>query len=62
MREKLLDLLVCPDCHEPLACQPGTVAADGDIVTGDLRCRGCGRHYPIANGIPRFVPSDNYAA
>jgi SAM-dependent methyltransferase len=62
MREKLLDLLVCPGCREPLECQPGTVAADGDIVTGDLRCRRCGRRYPIENGIPRFVPSENYAA
>jgi uncharacterized protein YbaR (Trm112 family)/ubiquinone/menaquinone biosynthesis C-methylase UbiE len=62
MRESLLDLLVCPECQEPLECRPATVAADGDIVTGELRCARCDGRFRIENGIPRFVPSENYGA
>src|SRR5262245_12981901 len=62
MRERLLEILACPECRESLSCQRGAVAADGDIVTGELRCARCVARYPISNGIPRFVPGENYAA
>ena len=61
MRKKLTELLVCPKCHEALDCQPGLTADDGDIRTGALRCIGCQVSYPIERGIPRFVPTGNYA-
>jgi hypothetical protein len=38
----LLAVLVCPVCHEKLE-----TAAEGT-----LRCRGCGRRYPVEDGIP----------
>lgn len=62
MRESFLDRLVCPECHQALECRPAEVAPDGDIVSGELRCPGCGERYRIANGIPRFVPAENYGA
>jgi ubiquinone/menaquinone biosynthesis C-methylase UbiE len=31
------------------------------IDSGVLECRGCGRSYPVVRGIPRFVPTANYA-
>jgi uncharacterized protein YbaR (Trm112 family) len=46
-RAELLDLLVCPACHGPLA--------DSE---GHLTCRGCGLRYPIRNGIPVMLPSE----
>lgn len=62
MRAKLLELLVCPRCYGALDCRPTATASDGDIVTGDLHCGACSEKYPIDKGIPRFVPSENYAS
>jgi len=43
--KKILDILVCPvaDCRKPL-----TLAADENSLT----CTGCGRTYPVRDGIP----------
>ena len=62
MRTTLLSVLVCPRCQGELECVPAEVAADGDIVTGELRCPGCATAYAVRHGIPRFVPSKNYAS
>ena len=45
MLKKLLDILVCPvpECRKPL-----TLASD----ESSLSCTGCGRVYPIRDGIP----------
>jgi uncharacterized protein YbaR (Trm112 family) len=40
---KLLDILVCPACRESVA----PLAGDAGIA-----CRGCGRTYPVRDGIP----------
>jgi uncharacterized protein YbaR (Trm112 family) len=39
--EGLLDLLVCPDCRKPLGKRGST-----------LLCSGCGRRYPVRDGVP----------
>lgn len=62
MRVKLLERLVCPRCYGTLECQATALADDGDITTGELQCAPCKERYPITRGIPRFVPSDNYAS
>jgi SAM-dependent methyltransferase len=55
-----LKLLACPDCHAELRCSS---AHDTRVVTeGTLTCTACGKAYPIAGGIPRFVPRENYAS
>ncbi|MBV6496241.1 MAG: class I SAM-dependent methyltransferase [Acidobacteria bacterium] len=59
MKRKLLDILACAACKGPL--ELCTEDAD-DVITGALRCEACGVDYPIRNGIPRFVPEDNYAS
>ena len=38
---KLLELLVCPDCH-------GELIEQGDV----LICQQCGLHYPVRDGVP----------
>lgn len=45
MFKKLLDILVCPvrECRKPL-----TLSADEK----SLACTGCGRVYPVRDGIP----------
>ncbi|HEX6494486.1 MAG TPA: Trm112 family protein [Acidobacteriaceae bacterium] len=40
--EILLHLLVCPVCHAALT------SPDRDTIL----CTGCGRHYPIRDGLP----------
>ena len=61
MHPALLDLLACPDCKRDLSLAVSERAGDDDVVAGTLTCTGCGRTAPIVNGIPRFVPLDNYA-
>lgn len=38
---ELLKILVCPACHGEL-----------EPRTDELRCVGCGRYYPVTDGIP----------
>lgn len=45
MHASLLQHLRCPDCA-------GTLGLPG---SDQLACDGCGRHYPITNGAPRFT-------
>lgn len=39
--QELLDILVCPACH-------AKVTLEDELLV----CRGCGRRYPIRDGIP----------
>ena len=54
MRERLLDLIVCPRCQGPLRMEAKDVV-DGEIMEGHLSCGVCSSTYPIARGIPRLV-------
>jgi uncharacterized protein YbaR (Trm112 family) len=48
---ELADLLVCTVCHGEL---------DQDLEQSLLRCRACGRTYPVRDGIPDMtVPEDD---
>ena len=58
MRELLLDILICPFCKDKLRIIEAE-RVNGDIESGKLGCS-CGKRYPIRNGIPRFVHSDDY--
>ena len=60
MRREHADLLRCPGCGGSLSVE-GDSAADGHVVAGRLLCRRCRGSYPICEGVPRFVPSSNYA-
>jgi SAM-dependent methyltransferase len=44
------DIVRCPKC-----------AATLETRSDSLACSGCGASYPVVNGIPRFVPAENYA-
>jgi SAM-dependent methyltransferase len=49
---------VCPSCHGDLQLHSTDSA---EIVSGQLRCGGCGREYPIVAAIPRFVAGEDYS-
>ncbi|HEX7153268.1 MAG TPA: methyltransferase domain-containing protein [Thermoanaerobaculia bacterium] len=50
MNPRLLQILRCPACG-------GSLTTDGEALRST-----CGRTYPVRNGIPRFVPPENYAS
>jgi uncharacterized protein YbaR (Trm112 family)/ubiquinone/menaquinone biosynthesis C-methylase UbiE len=59
MKDRLLELLACPECRGALALREA--AREGDeIREGTLACDGCRREYPIRGSIPRFVETDRY--
>ena len=61
MKKNLLEILVCAKCKSSLLC---TIRSETDagILEADLECSSCHLHYPVTNGIPRFVEQDNYAS
>jgi len=56
MEKKLLEILACPKCKGELE-----ISADNDKGDEEMHCAVCSVTYPIVDGIPRFVPLDNYA-
>jgi 2-polyprenyl-3-methyl-5-hydroxy-6-metoxy-1,4-benzoquinol methylase/uncharacterized protein YbaR (Trm112 family) len=57
----LLQWLVCPPDRGRLELADGQ-ETNGEIESGTLICARCASQYPIVRGVPRFVPSDNYAS
>ena len=49
-RERLLELLRCPNCRGHLE----------RLDSGDLTCGQCGRSTPVVNEIPRFVKDEDF--
>lgn len=60
MKYRLLELLACPRCGGGFRAQPSISPAQ-PLVEGELVCERCARTVPVTNGIPRFVPTTNYA-
>jgi SAM-dependent methyltransferase len=60
MKERLVELLVCPPCRSELRLSVQRFAA-GEIIEGRLDCPSCGATYPVTASIPRFVSSGDYA-
>jgi uncharacterized protein YbaR (Trm112 family) len=49
--DRLLEILACPACHAPLRVEDALPGAPEE-VDGELLCTGCGRAYPVRDGIP----------
>jgi uncharacterized protein YbaR (Trm112 family) len=45
LSQALLEILVCPVCHHALSAGPS------ESSHAWLRCSGCGRFYPVQDGI-----------
>lgn len=56
MKEKLLQLIVCPMCGEGLSCESFESEMKDGIAGGLLSCVACGTGYPVIGGIPRLLP------
>lgn len=54
MKTTALDILCCPDCLGSLVLE--AEERDGDeVISGSLRCDGCGQVIAIRGGVPRFA-------
>jgi len=49
----LIDIIVCPKCG-------GDISVSMNEVKSSFYCKQCHAHYPVKNGIPRFVQTDSY--
>ena len=55
MKERLLEILCCPQCKDALQLIP--IAAEGDeVLEGILWCA-CGQWFPVTAGVPRMFVS-----
>ena len=50
LSQALLEVLVCPVCHHSLTAGPP--GPEGSALHAWLHCSGCGRYYPVEDGIP----------
>lgn len=57
MKQKLMEILVCPVCKGKLQLKIDTQNGD-EIVTGSLSCTKCSITYPIKDSIPRLLPPE----
>lgn len=61
MFESALELLRCPTCRRKLRLESQDCQG-GEVLSGNLVCTEVAAHrFPVERGIPRFVPSENYA-
>lgn len=61
MKPELARWLRCPVTGQPLELTV-EAATDSEVEAGTLSTRDGTHRYPVAGGIPRFVPAANYAA
>jgi SAM-dependent methyltransferase len=64
MQRKALDMFVCPKCGGALgvASVASEDPATREMIEGRLECGACRAAVPVVRSLPRFVPSDSYAA
>lgn len=61
MRTAHLPLLCCPACHGDLTLAPAARLEGERVVEGWLACPACRTRHEVRGGVPRFVPSSDYA-
>jgi SAM-dependent methyltransferase len=60
MKPRLMELLACPLCGAAFELSDAQTdpAKPDEIVSGRLKCGGCGATFPVTRGVPRLVPPD----
>ena len=56
MNRRLMDFICCPDCQSDLRLEPKD-SDQSSVQSGTIHCDKCNSHFPIVNGIPRFLPN-----
>ncbi len=63
MKKRIIDDFACPECDGNVVLLSSMSAGSkGEIKEGILGCSKCKSEFSIKDYIPRFVPSENYAA
>ena len=58
MREKLLELLACPNCGGDILLAYASKYEEKQIIEAVLSCKKCEREYKVIRGVPRFADLD----
>lgn len=58
MKEKLLEILACPDCAGAIDLRDVDKHDNAEIMSGKLVCASCQAEFPIVRGVPRFAALD----
>ena len=58
MKEKLLELLACPNCGAEVELSDVAKRESTEIIEGNLKCAGCADTFAIVRGVPRFAEFD----
>jgi SAM-dependent methyltransferase len=61
MRSPNQNFLTAGEIRAPICC-PACGSQLVRRLEAELTCSNCGTRYPVLNGIPRFVPEENYSA
>ncbi len=64
MYRRALEFFACPNCGGQLQLERAGQAGSSseEVREGQLGCAGCSARFPIVRSLPRFVPSEAYAA
>lgn len=55
MKNRLLNLIVCPACSGKLNISNVAQIQEEEIIEGNLICSACDKQYPISKGVPRLL-------
>jgi uncharacterized protein YbaR (Trm112 family) len=58
MKERLLELLACPECRGAISLTEISEKENAEIITGRFVCGDCAAGFPIVRGVPRFAALD----
>jgi SAM-dependent methyltransferase len=58
VREKLLELLACPNCGGDILLAYASKYEEKQIIEAVLSCKKCEREYKVIRGVPRFADLD----
>ena len=61
MKATTLSYYRCISCEHQAMTYDSDQSVDREFIRESLRCQNCSAVYQIVDGIPRFVPDDNYA-
>jgi len=60
MKEKLLDLLACPECGGDISIASIGLRKNEEILEGKLLCKGCEQRFKIIRGVPHFAELEKH--